>query len=129
MITGHCPSKEHLSILGITDSSLCRACMETNEAMIHVMLQCNGVAEQRATHLGSSPTIHKAIGVLGVLLSLWSEFGWLERSSALRPHEQRMVLANQVRRRPRNRRKRKVGRRNKKAVKLRLPFLGYRSPP
>ncbi|XP_039756700.1 membrane-bound alkaline phosphatase-like [Pararge aegeria] len=63
--------------------------------MIHVMLQCNGVAKQRATHLGSSPTIHKAIGVLGVLLSLWSEFGWLERSSALRPHEQRMVLANQ----------------------------------
>ncbi|CAH2268899.1 jg21168 [Pararge aegeria aegeria] len=62
----------------ITDSPLCRACMETEETPIHVMLQCNGVAEQRAAHLGSSATLHEALGDLGGLLSFWSELGWLE---------------------------------------------------
>ncbi|CAH2239751.1 jg12170 [Pararge aegeria aegeria] len=63
---------------GITDSPLCRACMEAEETPIHVMLQCNGVAEQRAAHLGSSATLHEALGDLGGLLSFWSELGWLE---------------------------------------------------
>ncbi|CAH2269371.1 jg14076 [Pararge aegeria aegeria] len=63
---------------GITDSPLCRACMETEETPIHVMLQCNGVAEQRAAHLGSSATLHEALGDLGGLLSFWGELGWLE---------------------------------------------------
>ncbi|CAH2236270.1 jg7034 [Pararge aegeria aegeria] len=63
---------------GITDSPLCRACMETEETPIHVMLQCNGVAEQRAAHLGSSATLDEAFGDLGGLLSFWSELGWLE---------------------------------------------------
>ncbi|CAH2238415.1 jg21119 [Pararge aegeria aegeria] len=62
----------------ITDSPLCRACMEAEETPIHVMLQCNGVAEQRAAHLGSSATLHEALGDLGGLLSFWSELGWLE---------------------------------------------------
>ncbi|CAH2237104.1 jg24443 [Pararge aegeria aegeria] len=78
MITGNCPLNKHLSILGITDSPLCRACMETEETPLHVMLQCNGVAEQRAAHLGSSATLHEALGDLGGLLSFWSELGWLE---------------------------------------------------
>ncbi|CAH2233788.1 jg19559 [Pararge aegeria aegeria] len=50
----HCPVNKHLSILDITDSPLCRACMKTDETPKHVMLQCNGVVEQRAAHLGSS---------------------------------------------------------------------------
>ncbi|CAH2239685.1 jg12461 [Pararge aegeria aegeria] len=68
----------HKVFKGITDSPLCRACMETEETPIHVMLQCNGVAEQRAAHLGSSATLHEALGDLGGLLSFWSELGWLE---------------------------------------------------
>ncbi|CAH2227321.1 jg4757, partial [Pararge aegeria aegeria] len=74
----------------ITDSPLCRACMETEETPI----QCNGVAEQRAAHLGSSATLHEALGDLGGLLSFWSELGWLERSSGEPhqwPHVQRTV--------------------------------------
>ncbi|CAH2261345.1 jg7874 [Pararge aegeria aegeria] len=66
MITGHCLLNE-LSILGITD-----------ETPIHLMLQCNGVAEQRAPYLGSSATLHEALGDLGGLLRFWIELGWLE---------------------------------------------------
>ncbi|CAH2232604.1 jg14798 [Pararge aegeria aegeria] len=65
-------------MMSITDSPLCRACMETEETATHVMLQCNGVAEQRAAHLGSSATLHEALGDLGGLLSFWSELDWLE---------------------------------------------------
>ncbi|CAH2242629.1 jg8461 [Pararge aegeria aegeria] len=54
------------------------ACMETDETPIHVMLQCNGVAEQRAAHLGFSAKLHKALGDLGGLQGIWSELGWLE---------------------------------------------------
>ncbi|CAH2266901.1 jg19905 [Pararge aegeria aegeria] len=46
---------------------------ETDETQIHVMLQCNGVAKQRASHLGPSATLHQALGDLGGLLSFWSE--------------------------------------------------------
>ncbi|CAH2239623.1 jg19143 [Pararge aegeria aegeria] len=52
--------------------------METDVAPTHVMLQCNGVAEQRAALLGSSATLHEALNDLGGLLSFWSELGWLE---------------------------------------------------
>ncbi|CAH2254130.1 jg12110 [Pararge aegeria aegeria] len=73
-----CLRVRHNVLKGITDSPLCRACTETEETPIHVMLQCNGVAEQRAAHLGSSATLHEALGDLGGLLSFWSELGWLE---------------------------------------------------
>ena len=45
---------------------------------IHVMLRCSSVSEQQATYIGSSATLHEAIGDLGGLLSFWSELGWLE---------------------------------------------------
>ncbi|XP_052740950.1 uncharacterized protein LOC112045863 isoform X2 [Bicyclus anynana] len=64
--------------LGLTDSPLCRACMEEDETPLHVMLSCRGVTEQRATYIGSSATLHEAIGDLGGLLSFWSELGWME---------------------------------------------------
>ncbi|CAH2235257.1 jg20632 [Pararge aegeria aegeria] len=73
MITGHCQLNKHLSIFGITDSPLCRACMETDETPIHVMLQCNGVAEEHAARLGSSATLREAFVDLGGLLSFWNE--------------------------------------------------------
>ncbi|CAH2217639.1 jg24 [Pararge aegeria aegeria] len=42
--TGHCQ---------LNDSPLFRACMEADETPTHVLLQCRGVAEQRAAYLGS----------------------------------------------------------------------------
>ncbi|CAH2242733.1 jg11462 [Pararge aegeria aegeria] len=81
MVTGHCPLKKLLSILGITDSPLFRACMETDVTPKHVMHQYNGVAERRAGHLGSSATLQEALGDLCGLLSFWSELSWLERSN------------------------------------------------
>ncbi|CAH2207661.1 jg14654, partial [Pararge aegeria aegeria] len=50
----------------------------TEETSIHVMLQRNRVAEQPAVYLGSSATLHEALGDLGALLSFWCELGWLE---------------------------------------------------
>ncbi|CAH2244703.1 jg1358 [Pararge aegeria aegeria] len=63
---------------GITDSPLCRACMEADETPTHVLLQCRGVKEQRAAYLGSPASLPEALGDLGGLLSFWSELGWLE---------------------------------------------------
>ncbi|XP_063371855.1 uncharacterized protein LOC134660086 [Cydia amplana] len=40
-------------INGVTDSPLCRGCMETEETASHVVLECSGVAPYRAKHLGS----------------------------------------------------------------------------
>ncbi|CAH2217508.1 jg25411 [Pararge aegeria aegeria] len=78
MITGHCLLNKHLFILGITDSPLCRACMEADETTTHVLLQCRGVKEQRAAYLGSPASLPEALGDLGGLISFWSELGWLE---------------------------------------------------
>ncbi|XP_069358216.1 uncharacterized protein [Maniola hyperantus] len=64
--------------LGVTDSPLCRACMEVDETPTHVVLECTGVAEQRERHLGSPTSFHEALGNLGGLLGFWSELGWLE---------------------------------------------------
>ncbi|CAH2241467.1 jg15664 [Pararge aegeria aegeria] len=61
----------------ITDSPLCRACMEADGTPTHVLLQCRGVAE-RAAYLGSPASLSEALGDLGGLLSFWSELGWLE---------------------------------------------------
>ncbi|XP_063367833.1 uncharacterized protein LOC134656250 [Cydia amplana] len=41
------------SINGVTDSPLCRGCMEKEETASHVVLECSGVAPYRAKHLGS----------------------------------------------------------------------------
>ncbi|CAH2267066.1 jg8330 [Pararge aegeria aegeria] len=62
----------------ITDSPLCRACMEADETPVHVLLKCRGVEEQRAAYLGSPASLPEALGDLGGLLSFWSELGWLE---------------------------------------------------
>ncbi|XP_063365177.1 uncharacterized protein LOC134653684 [Cydia amplana] len=40
-------------ITGVTDSPLCRGCMEKEETASHVVLECSGVAAYRAKHLGS----------------------------------------------------------------------------
>ncbi|CAH2218832.1 jg22720, partial [Pararge aegeria aegeria] len=45
----------------VTDSPLCRACMEANETPTHVMLDCTGVTEQREIYLGSPATIPEVL--------------------------------------------------------------------
>ncbi|CAH2240525.1 jg6440 [Pararge aegeria aegeria] len=66
------PIKKHLFSLGITDSPLCRACMEADETPTYVLLRCRGVAEQRAAYIGSPASLPEALGDLGGLLSFWS---------------------------------------------------------
>ncbi|CAH2266864.1 jg8925 [Pararge aegeria aegeria] len=62
---------------GITDSSLCRACVEADETPSHVMLRRNRVAEQRSTELGSPPSLPEALGDQGGLQSLaWELYQW-----------------------------------------------------
>ncbi|CAH2215816.1 jg4323 [Pararge aegeria aegeria] len=53
---------------GVTDSPLCRACMEKNETPTHVMLECTGVTEQREIYLGSPATIPEVLSNLGGML-------------------------------------------------------------
>ncbi|CAH2238155.1 jg22083 [Pararge aegeria aegeria] len=65
-------------LAGITDSPLCRASMEADETLTHVLLRFRGVAEQRAAYLGSPAKLPEALGNLGGLLSFWSELGCLE---------------------------------------------------
>ncbi|CAH2208812.1 jg1894 [Pararge aegeria aegeria] len=45
-------------------------------ALIHVMLQCHGVSEQRTAYLDSSASLSEAVGDLGSLLSFYSG-AWL----------------------------------------------------
>ncbi|CAH2269486.1 jg27296 [Pararge aegeria aegeria] len=78
LITGHSSLNRHLSIIGVTDSPLCRACMEKNETPTHVMLECTGVTEQREIYLGSPATIPEILSNLGGMLGFWNELGWLE---------------------------------------------------
>ncbi|CAH2244745.1 jg24427 [Pararge aegeria aegeria] len=60
--TLHCQLNKHLFILVITDSPLCRACMEADETPTHVLLRCRGVAEQRAAYLGSPTSLPEELG-------------------------------------------------------------------
>ncbi|CAH2269404.1 jg16430 [Pararge aegeria aegeria] len=46
--------------------------METDETPTHVLLQCRGVAEQRAGYFASPASLPEALGDLGGLLSFWS---------------------------------------------------------
>ncbi|CAH2258241.1 jg19932 [Pararge aegeria aegeria] len=62
----------------VTDSPLCRACMEKNKTPTHVMLECTGVTEPREIYLGSPATIPEVLSNLGGMLGFWNELGWLE---------------------------------------------------
>ncbi|CAH2255465.1 jg15443 [Pararge aegeria aegeria] len=79
LITGQSSLNRHLSITGVTDSPLRRACMEADETPTHVMLECTGVAERREVYLRSPATLPEVLGNLGGMLSFWKELGWLEQ--------------------------------------------------
>ena len=64
--------------MGITDSPLCRACMEAEETVAHVLLECTEVAQIRRETLGSPRSLAEALRSLGDLICFWKEVGWLE---------------------------------------------------
>ncbi|KAI5634242.1 hypothetical protein NE865_13043 [Phthorimaea operculella] len=78
IITGHGHFNKHLSVIGVTDSPLCRACMEEEETAVHVVLHCKEVATYRAKYLGNPGSIPEALSDLVGLLSFLGELGWLE---------------------------------------------------
>ncbi|XP_073966168.1 uncharacterized protein [Choristoneura fumiferana] len=61
-LTGHALLNKHLHNLGVTDSPLCRACMEAEETATHILLECSGVANYRALHLGSPGSLQEVAG-------------------------------------------------------------------
>lgn len=77
-ITGHCPLNKHFHTLGITDSPLCRACMEAEETVAHVLLECTGVTQIREEILGTPRTLADVLRRPGSLICFWREVGWLE---------------------------------------------------
>lgn len=77
-ITGHALLNKHLFTLGVTDSPLCRACMEDDETAAHVILACPGVAAYRAKHLGSPRSLPEVVGNIKGLLGFLVELGWHE---------------------------------------------------
>ena len=77
-ITGHCPLNKHLYTIGVTDSPLCRGCMEAEETPQHVLMECRSVADQRARILQSPASFPEAYSSLKRLLTFWSDLGWLE---------------------------------------------------
>ncbi|CAH2099133.1 unnamed protein product [Euphydryas editha] len=76
IITGHGPFNKHLFNLGVTDSPLCRACMEAEETAAHIVLECTGLANYRAKHLGSPTTLPEVIGDTRGLVKYLEELGW-----------------------------------------------------
>lgn len=78
VITGHGLFNKHLFTIGVTDSPLCRACMEEEETAAHVVLECSGVANYRAKHLGLTGCFPEVVGNTKGLLDFLEELGWLE---------------------------------------------------
>lgn len=66
----------HLLNIGLTDSSLCRAFLGTEEKVAHVLLECDKVAVYRATH---PAPIREVFGNFNALGDFLEELGWLEQ--------------------------------------------------
>lgn len=77
IVTGHCPLNKHLFNIGVTDSPLCRGCLNREETAAHLLLECDSVAVQRQDHLGSPRTLQEACTDISELLAFLEETGWL----------------------------------------------------
>ncbi|RVE42973.1 hypothetical protein evm_012377 [Chilo suppressalis] len=77
-ITGHAHFNRHLFNIGVMDSPLCKGCMEAEETAIHVLLECNGVAEYRAKYFGSPENLQEAVTNVKALGVFLAELGWLD---------------------------------------------------
>ena len=51
LITGHCPSKYHLKIIGKTDDDVCRFCYNEVENAQHLLCECTAIFNQRRKFL------------------------------------------------------------------------------
>ncbi|XP_063380948.1 uncharacterized protein LOC134667460 [Cydia fagiglandana] len=76
VITGHGLFNKHLFITGVTDSPLCRGCMEEEETASHVVLECSGLAPYRAKHLGSPSDLPEVLLNIKGLIGFLEELGW-----------------------------------------------------
>lgn len=77
-LTGHIPLNKHLFTIGITDSPICRACLDADETVTHVILECEGVTDQRAKILDNVRSLREACESPRRLLCFWKELGWLD---------------------------------------------------
>ena len=77
-ITGHCSLNKHLFTIGVTDSPLCRGCLNAEETVTHVVLECTEVTNQRAQILKNVRSLREACENPKNLLRFWSELGWME---------------------------------------------------
>lgn len=76
-LTGHIPLNKHIFTIGVTDSPLCRGCLRAEETVTHVILECEGVADQRAKILHNVRSLREACDCPRRLLSFWKELCWL----------------------------------------------------
>ncbi|XP_061727454.1 uncharacterized protein LOC133532697 [Cydia pomonella] len=76
VITGHGLFNKHLFTTGVTDSPLCRGCMETEETASHVVLECSGVTPYRAKHLESPRDLPEVLLNIKGLIGFLEELGW-----------------------------------------------------
>ncbi|XP_045534631.1 uncharacterized protein LOC123721138 [Papilio machaon] len=77
-LTGHGHFNKHLFNLGITDSPLCRACMEEEETALHVIQHCPAVSDYRDRYLGPPRSPPEITSNIKGLLGFFGELGWLE---------------------------------------------------
>ena len=52
LLTGHCSLNRHLSIMGVKDDPLCRACRQVEKSSFHVLCECDNYSAQRFEFLG-----------------------------------------------------------------------------
>lgn len=76
--TGHGSFNKHLYVIGVTDSPLCRACMEEDETAAHLLQSCPVVADYRAKYFGNPGTLCEMVGNTKALLAFVGELGWIE---------------------------------------------------
>jgi hypothetical protein len=53
LLTGHNTLRQHLHLLGLQDSPLCRKCGVMEETSAHILCECETLASLRHAHLGS----------------------------------------------------------------------------
>lgn len=42
LLTGHCPLKRHLAVMGVKNDPTCRDCFYMAEIAMHVLCECEG---------------------------------------------------------------------------------------
>jgi hypothetical protein len=52
LLTGHCHLKGHLFKMGLTDDPTCERCLEEDESALHILCDCETIANLRFRHLG-----------------------------------------------------------------------------